>query len=460
MKINNLPKLTNCTISIIGLGYVGLPLAVEFAKIKKCWETKKNLDRNIIGFDLNKKRINELNDGIDKNKEIPKSILNSLNNIVFTNDPELLSASDVFIITVPTPIDAYKKPNLEYIKSASKIVGQALDKRNNYLQEKENFVLPVVIYESTVYPGTTEEICIPILEKESGLIFNHDEPKKCFACGYSPERINPGDKVHTLSSIIKVTSGGNEISSMWINSFYASIISEGTYPAKSIKIAEAAKIIENTQRDINIALINELSIIFDKLDIDTQDVLDAAGTKWNFLNFKPGLVGGHCISVDPYYLTYKSELLGYSPEVVLSGRRINDSMSKWVVDKLVKEMINKRNLKQSGNKILILGFTFKENCSDTRNTKVLDIVNELKEFQIKSYIVDPWLDQSEVFDLYGLKVTSKVLFTTKYDAVLLTVGHDEFRKINLEQWKSLINSKGIYFDLQNIIPRELMPIRI
>ena len=261
MKINNLPKLTKCTISIIGLGYVYLPLAVEFAKIKKCWKTKKSLDRNIIGDDLNEKRINELNEGIDKNKEIPKSILNSLNNLVFTNDPELLSASDVFIITVPTPIDEYKKPDLEYIKSASKIVGQALKKRNNYLQEKEFFVLPVVIYESTVYPGTTEDICIPILEKESGLIFNNEEPKQSFACGYSPERINPGDKIHTLSSIIKVTSGGDEISSMWINSFYASIIEEGTYPAKSIKIAEAAKIIENTQRDINIALINELSII-------------------------------------------------------------------------------------------------------------------------------------------------------------------------------------------------------
>ena len=440
-------------------GICYLPLAIELARIKKCCKTKRGLYRNIVGFDLNKKRINELSKGIDKNKEIPESILNTLDNLLFTNDPELLSGSDVFIITVPTPIDEYKKPNLEFIKSASKIVGKALKKRNNNFHKKEKFVVPIVIYESTFYPGTTEEICIPILEKESGLIFNHEETKKSFACGYSPERINPGDKVHTLSSIIKVTSGGDEISSIWINSFYASIISKGTYRAKSIKIAEAAKIIENTQRDINIALINELSIIFDKLDIDTQDVLDAAGTKWNFLKFRPGLVGGHCISVDPYYLTYKSEQLGYSPEVVLSGRRINDSMSKWVVDKLVKEMINKRNLKQTGNKILILGFTFKENCSDTRNTKVLDIVNELKDFQIKSDIVDPWLDQSEVFDLYGLKVSSKLLFAKKYDAVLLTVGYDEF-KTNIKQWKSLINSKGIYFDLQNIIPRELMPIRI
>ncbi len=456
----SLPELTKCTIAVIGLGYVGLPLAVEFAKTKCCYKTKKSLERKIIGFDLNNERLRQLTNGIDKNKEISENILNNLNNIVYTQEIDILSKSDVFIITVPTPIDANKKPILTYIKSASEIVGLALKKRKIRLKSSKKISAPIVIYESTVYPGTTEEICIPILEEKSGLDYNNEENGKGFFCGYSPERINPSDKIHTLSSITKVTSGGNEISGEWINLFYSSIIKQGTYLAPSIKVAEAAKVIENTQRDLNIALINELSIIFNKLKIDTYDVLEAAGTKWNFLKFKPGLVGGHCISVDPYYLTYKSEQLGYYPEVVLAGRRINDSMCKWIVENLVKEMTLRKTINKKDNRVLILGFTFKENCCDTRNTKVFDIVNEFKNHEISYDIVDPWLNQDEVNELYGLKVLPKLSFSRKYEAVLMAVPHDEFKKITISQWQSLITKDGIYFDIQNIIPRELKPLRI
>ncbi len=460
MGKTNLPDIRKCTIAVIGLGYVGLPLAVEFAKTRYCKKTKKSLERKVIGFDLNANRLKELSNGIDKNQEISKNTLNQLDNISFTNEINLLSNSDVFIVTVPTPIDANKKPNLQYIESASEIVGLALHKRTNMSKEDKNLSNPIVIYESTVYPGTTEEICIPILERESGLAYNNEENMQGFFCGYSPERINPSDKIHTLSSIIKVTSGGNDVSAKWIDSFYSSIITGGTHLAPSIKVAEAAKVIENTQRDLNIALINELSIIFSKLKIDTNDVLDAASTKWNFLKFKPGLVGGHCISVDPYYLTFKSEQLGYYPEVVLAGRRINDSMSKWVVDNLLKEMISKRIFNNTDTKVLILGFTFKENCCDTRNTKVFDIVNELKDYEISFDIVDPRVDQDEVLKLYNLKVFQEISLKKTYGAVLVTVAHDEFKKISISQWKSLISKDGIYFDLQNIIPRVLKPIRL
>ena len=456
----NLPKKENCTLAIIGLGYVGLPLAIEFAKCSYCKRTKKSLTFKVIGFDLNKERIEELNRGIDNTKEIEFELLKNLNNIEFTSKSEKLSAADVFIVTVPTPIDKDKEPDLNPIISAIKTVGIALKKLFSIFSNSKNYSYPVVIYESTVYPGTTEEVCVPILEKESGLKYNDEQKNSSFFCGYSPERINPSDKVHTLNTIIKVTSGGNIDSSRWIDNLYGSIIEAGTYQAPSIKVAEAAKVIENTQRDLNIALINELSIIFNKMNIDTNDVLDAAGTKWNFLKFLPGLVGGHCISVDPYYLTYKSKELGYNPELVLAGRKINDNMSKFIANNLIKEFHKRGFSVKSKLKVLILGFTFKENCVDIRNTKVLDLIEELNSQNIYCDLVDPWVNQAEIYDRYKLKISQKIDFNNKYSAVLVAVGHKEFFEIEKNQWESLICKNGILYDLKNIIPRSLKPIRI
>ena len=383
-------------LAIIGLGYVGLPLAVEFGKKYKT-----------IGYDLNKKRIDELINGIDITLEVDENDLLKKTNLFFTNEKNDLKDANVFIITVPTPINKNKEPDLNPLKSASQLV-------SNFLKTDD-----IVIYESTVFPGATEDFCVPILEENSGLKFNRD-----FYVGYSPERINPGDKEHTLTKILKVTSGSNSKTAECIDQLYKSIIKAGTFKASSIKVAEAAKVIENTQRDVNIGLINELAIIFDKFNIDTQEVLDAAGTKWNFLPFKPGLVGGHCIGVDPYYLTYKAQTVGYNPEIILAGRRLNDGMGSYVASKLVEEMLNK-HIKVEDSNILILGITFKENCPDLRNTKVIDIYKELLNYKANIDFFDPWVDKKEAEKIYGIKVQDE-LEDSKYDAVIFAVAHDQF----------------------------------
>ena len=453
------PKSENCNVAIIGLGYVGLPLAVELAKKQKCSLTGKNLDRKIIGFDIDQNRLKELQNCFDRTNEVSKNELSKIDFYELTSEIEKLIFADVFIITVPTPIDKDNKPNLAALKSATTSVAKALKLKKEINSESKNNFVPIVIYESTVYPGTTEEICIPLIEKESGLICDDLKLNKSFSCGYSPERINPGDKEHKIKDIVKVTSGSNKEVSIWINDFYGSIISAGTYKAKSIKIAEAAKIIENTQRDINIALVNELAIIFKLLKIDTLDVLKAASTKWNFLHFKPGLVGGHCIGVDPYYLTFKAQSLGYYPEVVLSGRKINDGMAKWIVDQLLIEMCKKDMSIKSSN-ILILGFTFKENCPDTRNTKVQEIVNILISHNIKVDVVDPLVTKSLIKKNYDFDVLNRVIKDKKYSVVISAVAHKEFLEMSLSDWSSLIKDNGIFFDLKGVIPRDLNPLRL
>jgi len=459
-KINySYPKLRNCNVAIIGLGYVGLPLAVELAKKQKCFSTGKDLNRKIIGYDIDQNRLKELKNCFDKTKEISKNVLSRIVFNELTSDIHKLTFADVFIITVPTPIDKQNKPNLAALKSATRTVAKVLKMKKEKSSETNNNHVPIVIYESTVYPGTTEEICIPIIESESGLFCDDLKSDKSFSCGYSPERINPGDKEHQIKDIVKVTSGSNKEVSRWINDFYSSIINAGTYNAESIKIAEAAKIIENTQRDINIALVNELAIIFKLLKIDTLDVLQAASTKWNFLPFKPGLVGGHCIGVDPYYLTFKAKSIGYLPEVVLSGRKINDGMPKWVVDQLLIE-IRKKNIAIKSANILILGFTFKENCPDIRNTKVLEIVQILKNYNCEVDIVDPWVEKSLVKQKYNFDILDEVNKDRKYSVVVSAVAHKQFLEMTLNEWSFLIKDNGIFFDLNGIIPRELEPLRI
>tara|TARA_Y100000589_G_scaffold316092_1_gene340438 strand:+ start:240 stop:1610 length:1371 start_codon:yes stop_codon:yes gene_type:complete len=449
------PDLNNCTVAIIGLGYVGLPLAIEFSKKQKCNISGENLNRKVIGFDINSERIEELKKGIDFTNEINKEELLSANLSSFTNQIESIAEADIFIITVPTPINEFKKPDLEPLKKATLTVAKALKIRS----KNHNKSIPIVIYESTVYPGTTEEICIPIIEEESGLIYNKPSFKDTFVSGYSPERINPGDKKHRLKDIVKITSGSNKEAANWIDLFYASIIKAGTHSTKDIKTAEAAKIIENTQRDINIALMNELSIIFKLLNIDTLDVLEAASTKWNFIKFTPGLVGGHCIGVDPYYLTYKAQSLGYKPEIVLAGRTLNDGMSNWVSEQLILEL-KKRKINLPKAKVLILGFTFKENCPDIRNTKIFDIVKILEEYKLNIDIIDPWINSNEAKKVYGLEVSKNIPKNKKYNAVLCTLAHQNFIDMEAPDWIKLIEDKGIFFDLKGIVPRELNPIRI
>jgi UDP-N-acetyl-D-galactosamine dehydrogenase len=405
-------------IAVIGLGYVGLPLAVAFSK-----------KRNVIGFDINKKRIKNLKNFKDFTLEVPKKELKAAINLSFSNKIEDIAKCQIYIITVPTPINKNKTPDLKLLKDASNLVSSVLKKDD------------IVIYESTVYPGVTEEICVPILEKKSGLIFN-----KNFYCGYSPERINPGDKKHRISDIKKVTSGSNLKIAKLINNLYKEIISAGTHMAPSIKIAEAAKAIENVQRDVNIALMNELAIIFNKLNIDTQEVIKAATTKWNFLPFKPGLVGGHCISVDPYYLAYKSLEVNYKPRIILSGRRINDEMGKYIVKKIIKLMrIKKKSI--TNTNALIMGFTFKENCPDTRNTGVIDIIKGLNKFNLKIEVYDPWADQKKVFDEYGVNLVSKPK-NGKYDLIVLAVSHDEFKRLSLQKIKNFGKKDCIIYDIK------------
>ena len=441
-----LPSLNDCTVVVIGLGYVGLPLAVEFAKSQACCRTGAFLQRRVIGFDINNQRLEELRQGIDRTNETSAEELQAAKLLEFTSDPAQLVEADVFVVTVPTPIDSAKRPNLAPLEKASATVGRAL-------KQRRLATAPVVIYESTVYPGATEEVCVPILERESGLALNDG-----FCCGYSPERINPGDNEHKLTTITKVTSGSTAQVASWVDGFYGSIIEAGTHKAPSLKVAEAAKVIENTQRDVNIALVNELAIIFRQMELDTLDVLEAAGTKWNFLLFRPGLVGGHCIGVDPYYLTHKAEELGYHSQVVLSGRRINDGMGRWVVEQLVLEMA-RRGMVIAGAKVLVLGLSFKENCPDLRNTRVVDLIEAMQRYGMEAALVDPWVDPAEAQREYGLSVTSAIP-TDRFGAVVAAVAHRQFEQWDPEQWRQLLLPSGLLLDLKGIVPRQLVPIRL
>ena len=419
----------NPTIAIIGLGYVGLPLAVAFAE-----------KYTVIGFDINSKRIAELNSGQDHTLEVAsdhlKKVLSVSENkgLIVTEDKKALEKATVFIVTVPTPTNKYNQPVLIPLEKASETVGAVLKKGDT------------VIYESTVYPGVTEDICVPILEQVSKLKFNRD-----FYAGYSPERINPGDKEHTLTKILKVTSGSTPEAATYIDNLYASIITAGTHLAPTIKVAEAAKVIENSQRDINIAFVNELSKIFRLLNINTQDVLEAAGTKWNFLKFSPGLVGGHCIGVDPYYLAQKAIEEGYNPEIILAGRRMNDGMGSYVAHEVLKLMIQKDTKVKNGN-VLVLGITFKENCPDIRNSKVIDVISELEKFNLNVDVYDPWANSEEVKHEFGIDLLSEVdQLKDNYDAVILTVAHKEFRNFNIEKFTS---DKSVVFDVKSFFPEE------
>ncbi|SFQ62848.1 UDP-N-acetyl-D-galactosamine dehydrogenase [Roseivivax halotolerans] len=417
-------------IAVIGLGYVGLPLAVEFGKI-----------RPTVGFDINQARIAELKNGHDRTRETSAEELASATQLSFAADISDIADCTIYIVTVPTPIDSHKRPDLTPLIKASETVGSVLKKGD------------IVIYESTVYPGATEEDCVPVLERVSGLTFNED-----FFCGYSPERINPGDKEHRLPNIKKVTSGSTPEIAETVDALYAEIITAGTYKAASIKVAEAAKVIENTQRDLNIALVNELAIIFNKMDIDTEAVLEAAGTKWNFLHFRPGLVGGHCIGVDPYYLTHKAEAMGYHPQVILAGRRINDGMGAYVAGQMVKAMIRKSITIRSA-RVLVMGLTFKENCPDLRNTRVVDVVSELQDYGITVDVYDPWVDADEAMHEYGIRLCENPEEAT-YDGVILAVAHKAFRDSGIAFLRSLARSASVFCDLKSVYPRNESDLRL
>lgn len=452
---DSLPPLSTCTIGVIGLGYVGLPLAVEFATPRACLRTGTVLQRRVLGFDVNSQRLLDLQNGNDRNKEISREELQAAVFLQFTADPKELGIADVYVVTVPTPIDNAKRPELLALQKASETVGKALKQRFETQQSREeHYRLPVVIYESTVYPGATEEVCVPILERESGLELNSG-----FVCGYSPERINPGDTEHRLTSITKVTSGSTAWAAEWVDCFYGSIIDAGTHKVANIRVAEAAKVIENTQRDLNIALVNELAMIFRKMKIDTLDVLEAAGTKWNFLPFKPGLVGGHCIGVDPYYLTFKAEQLGYYPQIVIAGRRINDSMGRWVVEQLILEMA-RRGLVIAGSRVLVLGLSFKENCPDLRNSRVVDVIEELRCYGMLPVLVDPWADPSEAEREYQLTVLPAIPEQSCYAVVIAAVAHHQFVKMNEASWQELLEPDGVLVDIKGVMPRSLGAIRI
>jgi UDP-N-acetyl-D-galactosamine dehydrogenase len=413
--------MKNKKIALIGLGYVGLPLAVEFGK-----------KREVIGFDINKDRIAQLKKGIDSTLEIIKRELKSAFYLSFTTNADDLKDCSIFIITVPTPIDKHKRPDLTFLESSSVTVGSVIKKGD------------IVIYESTVYPGATEEVCVPILEQQSGLIFNKD-----FYCGYSPERINPGDKKHRIVNIKKVTAGSTPNIATEVDELYQEIIIAGTHKASSIKVAEAAKVIENTQRDLNIALINELALIFKKLNIDTESVLEAAGTKWNFLPFRPGLVGGHCIGVDPYYLTHKANEAGYYPEMILAGRRLNDNMGSYVADQ-VSKLMTKKHIHIADANVLVMGLTFKENCPDHRNTRVIDLVEELKSFNCNVDVYDPWINKIQAAHEYKIQPIDKPI-QGKYDAIVIAVAHDEFKSLTEKQIRSYGKSSHVLYDIKYLL---------
>ena len=423
-------QLSELKIAIIGLGYVGLPLAVEFGKKVP-----------VIGFDIHQKRIDELQSGQDHTLEVSPKELKQATHLSYTTNLQQLADCNFFIVTVPTPIDEFKQPDLTPLVKASESIARVLKKGD------------VVVYESTVYPGATEEVCIPVLEKNSGLKFNQH-----FYAGYSPERINPGDKLHRVTNILKITSGSTPEVADYVDQVYNLIIEVGTHKAASIKVAEAAKVIENTQRDVNIALINELALIFNKMGIDTEAVLQAAGTKWNFLPFRPGLVGGHCIGVDPYYLTHKAQAIGYNPEIILAGRRLNDGMGAYVVTQLVKAMLKKR-IQVEDAKVLILGLSFKENCPDIRNTRIIDIVNELKEYHIQADVYDPWVDVSEAEHEYGITPV-QTLENGKYDAVILAVAHQQFKVMGADAIRALGKADHVLYDLKYVLSQAESDLRL
>jgi len=421
---------SNPTLCIIGLGYVGLPLAVEFGK-----------KINTVGFDINQSRVDALGKGIDHTLELNAEELAEAKQLRYTTSEADIKNADVYIITVPTPINDSKQPDLTPLEKASALLGRVISKN------------AIVVFESTVYPGCTEEVCVPIIEKISGLTFNKD-----FYAGYSPERINPGDKQHRVHNIIKITSGSTPDVAEYVDQLYRKIVVVGTHKASSIKVAEAAKVIENTQRDINIALINELALIFKRLDIDTLEVLEAAGTKWNFLPFRPGLVGGHCISVDPYYLTHKAQQVGYNPEVILAGRRINDGMGTFIADSVVK-MMTQRKAHVVDSNILIMGLTFKENCPDLRNTRVIDIINDLRSYNANVHVFDPWADKAEAQHEYGLDLIDAPQ-AGAYDAVILCVGHDKFRTLGVDAIRAFGKPNHVLFDVKHILPKDVVDARL
>mgnify|MGYP001815812027 FL=1 len=414
--------MDNPTIAVIGLGYVGLPLAVEFGK-----------KFSTIGFDVNSRRIAELRAGNDVTLEVEPAELEASSNLSFTESVEEIADADVYIVTVPTPIDEHKRPDLGPVAAACETVGRVLSKGN------------VAIFESTVYPGVTEEVCVPLLEQHSGLVFNQD-----FFVGYSPERINPGDKAHRLPSIIKVTSGSTPAIADFVDNLYAAIIEAGTHRAESIKVAEAAKVIENTQRDVNIALMNELAMIFNRLGIETDHVLKAAGSKWNFLPFRPGLVGGHCIGVDPYYLTHKAQAIGYHPEMILAGRRINDNMGEYVAAQFVKSLL-KHQIQVKDARVLVMGLTFKENCPDLRNTRVVDVIRELNDYNIAIDVHDPWVDAAEAEAEYGVNMVDEPGIGL-YDGIIVAVAHRQFAALDATQLRALGKEHHVLYDLKNILP--------
>lgn len=429
--MSSIADLSAARIAIIGLGYVGLPLAVEFGK-----------QFPTVGFDINQNRLNELKSGHDSTLETTDEELASADKLSFTGELQDLKDCNIYIITVPTPIDDNNQPDLTPLIKSSAAIGQVLSKGD------------LVIYESTVYPGTTEDDCVPILERVSELTFNQD-----FYVGYSPERINPGDKERRLTTILKITSGSTDEVADFVDELYNRIITAGTYKAESIKVAEAAKVIENTQRDINIALVNELALIFNKLDIDTEAVLKAAGTKWNFLPFRPGLVGGHCIGVDPYYLAHKAESVGYHPDVIMAGRRINDGMGEYVAMQLMKEMM-KRRIHVNGAKVLMMGFSFKENCPDLRNTRVIDIVRELETLNVEVSIYDPWVSPEEAKAEYGVEVLNQKPDDNQFDGIMIAVAHDEFKAMSEKQMRALGKEQHIIYDLKYVLPRHGSDLRL
>jgi UDP-N-acetyl-D-glucosamine/UDP-N-acetyl-D-galactosamine dehydrogenase len=413
-------KEREISIAVIGLGYVGLPLAVEFSR-----------KYPVIGYDLNNERIRELKKGYDRTGEVDSKSLDDSKKLVLSSKSSSIKNANIYLVTVPTPVDKNNTPNLKPLENASELVGSVLSLGN------------IVIYESTVYPGATEEVCVPILENKSKFKYNKD-----FFCGYSPERINPGDKINTLTNIKKITSGSNPKASKFVEALYSKIIKAGVFPASSIAVAESAKVIENTQRDVNIALINELALIFNRLNIDTSEVLEAAGTKWNFLPFKPGLVGGHCIGVDPYYLTYKAVEIGYKPEIIIAGRRINDNMGKFIAEQTILRLI-KNNINPSKAKIAILGFTFKENCPDIRNTKIIDIINHLTKYNTRLYISDEFADSQECKEQFNVPLKS-LNSIRDMDSVLIAVGHEKYTKLTLEDFQKLLKPKGSIIDVKSI----------
>lgn len=423
-------RLSDAHVAVVGLGYVGLPLAVAFGK-----------QLPVVGFDINQTRVDELKAGHDRTLEVSESELAEARQLSFSSDPDDLKAANVYIVTTPTPIDEYKKPDLSAVLGASRTVGAAIAPGD------------VVIYESTVYPGVTEEECVPVLEQTSGLTFNDD-----FFVGYSPERINPGDKIHRVANIIKITSGSTPEIAAYVDGLYRLVVEAGTHMAPTIKVAEAAKVIENTQRDVNIALMNELAVLFNKMGIDTEDVLDAAGTKWNFLPFRPGLVGGHCIGVDPYYLTHKAQSIGHNPEIILAGRRLNDSMGEYVASQLVKAML-RGSTRLENARVLVLGLTFKENTPDMRNTRVVDVVREIEDYGIAVDVYDPWVDADEAAAEYGIRMVTEPA-SGEYDAIVIAVAHREFIGLGPDSIRAYGKPESLVYDLKHVLPKDAAQLRL